>query len=67
MEIIKHGKTYEVPQVKACPDCECEFSYVRGDLIENWVRKNAYDSDLTYTYIICPECGKTVIINDFRK
>lgn len=29
MEIIKHGKTYEAPQVKICPVCECEFSYVK--------------------------------------
>ena len=67
MEIIKHGKTYEVPQVKVCPDCECEFSYTKKDIQENWVRKNAYDSDLIYTYINCPECGKTIIIKDFRK
>ena len=67
MEIIKHGRTYEAPQVEVCPVCECEFSYVKGDIIQNWVRKNAYDSDLTYTYVNCPECGKTIIIKDFRK
>ena len=33
MEIIKHGKTYEVPQVKVCPNCECEFSYVKKDMV----------------------------------
>ena len=31
MEIIKHGKTYEEPQVKVCPDCECVFTYVKKD------------------------------------
>ena len=70
MEIIKHGKTYEEPQVKVCPDCECVFTYVKNDIKDNWVRKvrkNAYGSDLTYTYINCPECGKTIIIKDFRK
>lgn len=67
MEIIKHGKTYEEPQVKVCPDCECVFTYVEKDINQNWVRKNAYDSDITYTYINCPECGKTIIIKDFRK
>ena len=67
MEIIKHGKTYVPPQVKVCPDCACEFSYVQGDITQNWVRKNVYDSDLLYTYINCPECGKTIIIKDFRK
>ena len=67
MEIIKHGKTYEEPQVKGCPDCGCVFAYVKKDIKENWVRETAYDSDLIYTYINCPECGKTIIIKDFRK
>ena len=66
MEIIKHGKTYMPPQVKVCPICECEFSYVKKDIKENWVRVTAEDSDLTFTYIHCPECGKTIIINDYR-
>jgi uncharacterized protein with PIN domain len=67
MEIIKHGKTYVPPQVKVCPICDCEFSYVKKDIKENWVRVTAEDSDLTFTYIHCPECGKTIIIKDFRK
>ena len=32
MEIIKHGRTYEAPQVKVCPDCECVFTYVKKDI-----------------------------------
>jgi uncharacterized protein (DUF2225 family) len=67
MEIIKHGRTYEAPQVVVCPVCECEFTYVKKEVKENWVRVTAEDSDLTFTYIHCPECGKTIIINDFRK
>ena len=59
MEIIKHGKTYEEPQVKVCPECDCEFSYVKKDIKENWV--------VGIAYINCPECGKTIIIKDFRK
>ena len=66
MEIIKHGKTYEEPQVKVCPVCECEFSYVKKDIKAHWVRVTVEDSDLTHTYINCPECGKTIIIKDFR-
>ena len=49
-----------------CPDCDCEFSYVKKDIKESWVRVTSEDSDLTYTYINCPECGKTIIIKDFR-
>ena len=67
MEIIKHGKTYVPPQVKVCPDCDCEFSYVQGDITQNWVRFRSEDSDITHTYVNCPECGKTIIIKDFRK
>lgn len=67
MEIIKHGNLYEAPRERECPDCKCVFSYVEKDIEQNWVRVNAYDSDLTYTYINCPECGKTIIIKDFRK
>jgi hypothetical protein len=66
MEIIKHGKTYKDSQVKVCPVCECEFSYVKKDIKENWVRVTSEDSDLIYTYINCPECGKTIIIDDYR-
>ena len=28
---------------------------------------NVYESDILYTYINCPECGKTIIIKDYRK
>ena len=61
MEIIKHGKTYEEPQVKVCPDCECEFTYVKNDIKQNWVRMTTEDSDIRYTYIKCPECGEPMI------
>ena len=71
MEIIKHGKTYKAPQVKVCPVCECEFSYVKKDIKEKWDRITSEDSvilvnytHLIYTYINCPECGKTIIIED---
>lgn len=67
MEIIKHGRNYEVPQIEVCPNCECEFSYVKKDIKENWVRVTAEDSDLTFTYVHCPECGRTIIIKDYRK
>lgn len=67
MEIIKHGKTCKVPQIKVCPVCECVFSYVKKDIKENWVRVASEDSALIFTHINCPECGKTIIIEDYRK
>ena len=65
MEIIKHGKTKtcETPHEMVCSDCECVFTYVEKEinqLLEFW-------GGITYTYINCPECGKTIIIKDFRK
>lgn len=63
MEIIKHGINYEAPQVKVCPDCKCEFSFVEKDIKRLWGGIN----ELIYTYINCPECSKTIIIKDFRK
>ena len=62
MEIIKHGNLYEAPMERECPDCKCVISYVENDLEQIRVWVSAYDSDLTYTYINCPECGKTIII-----
>lgn len=63
MEIIKHGKTYVAPQEKVCADCGCIFTYVEKDIKRLWGGIN----ELIYTYINCPECSKTIIINDFRK
>jgi len=63
MEILKHGNT--VINGK-CPKCECEFLYQKRDIEYSYDRINAYESKLEYTYIICPECGKIIIIDDFR-
>ena len=68
MEIIKHGKTYEGPQEKVCPDCECVFTYVENDIEEyRYIKTEHCYSDILYTYISCPECGENIIIKDFRK
>lgn len=67
MEVIKHGINYVAPQEKTCPECKCVFSYVEKDIKSNWVRVTSEDSELRYTYVNCPECGKTIIVNDFRK
>ena len=69
MEIIKHGKTktYKAPKEMTCPKCGCVFTYVEDDIKQHWVRITAYDSDLTCTYINCPECDEDIIIKDFRK
>jgi valyl-tRNA synthetase len=34
MEIIKRGKTNEEPQIKVCPDCVYDSSFVKKDMDE---------------------------------
>lgn len=49
MEIIKHGKTY---QVYTCPYCGCVFAACEIDACENdWDGKD---------WAECPECGEAI-------
>lgn len=64
MEIIKHGNTIMHGK---CPKCECEFLYQKNDIAYSYDRIDAYASELEYTYVTCPECHRTIIIDDFRK
>ncbi len=49
MEILEHGKTY---QVYTCPYCRCVFATCEID---------KYNDDLTKKdYLECPECGDTI-------
>ena len=46
---MKHGK---------CSNCNCEFLYSQKDDIHYYYdRINAYESELLYTYVNCPECN----------
>lgn len=64
MKILRHGDTMMNGK---CPKCRCEFLYQKHDIEYSYDRINAYESELEYTYITCPECGRKVIIDDFRK
>lgn len=56
MEIIEHGKTY---QVYTCPRCRCVFAACETD---------EYNDDMTRkNYLECPECGVTIEISKFFK
>lgn len=49
MEIIEHGKTY---QVYTCPHCRCIFVACEIDACENdWGGKG---------WMECPECGEAI-------
>lgn len=48
---MKHGK---------CLKCYCEFLYSQKDIKYEYDRINAYESELEYTYVRCPECDSIV-------
>lgn len=49
MEIIKHGKTY---QVYTCPHCRCVFAACKIDSYkDDWDGKD---------WVECPECGEEI-------
>ena len=52
MEIIEHGKTY---QVYTCPYCRCVFAACDQDFEEQ-----EYCSEIYALSLICPECGSVV-------
>ena len=59
--ILKNGNTF----TKAvCPRCECEFLYQEESVETMWNRITAYESEIEYTYVICPECGKVIKLDE---
>lgn len=64
MKVLRHGDT----MIKGkCSKCRCEFLYQNRDIEYSYDRISLCESELEYTYIRCPECGGTMIIDDFRK
>lgn len=61
-QIIHHGNT--IKRI-TCNKCNCVFSYSKHDIEYIYDRHNAYDSDLEYSYVECPECKNTVIIERY--
>lgn len=57
MIITRHGN--EMKQCK-CPKCNCEFLYSQKDVQYSYDRINAYESELEYIYVNCPECGVVI-------
>ena len=57
MKVLKHGKT--MLQAK-CKKCYCEFLYQKSDIKKEETRINAYESEIDYYYIKCPECGSII-------
>ena len=49
IEVIKHGKRYEIK----CVFCEAELRFSEGDIV-------AYG---TSEYIVCPECKKNICVD----
>lgn len=55
MEIIEHGKTY---QVYTCPHCRCVFAACKIDSYkDDWDRKD---------WVECPECGEEIELKEME-
>lgn len=52
--VLKHGNNMHTV---TCRKCGCEFLYKNEDIETSYTRINAYESDIDYKYIVCPECG----------
>ena len=59
IEIIKNPNPVEIEKFKAVCDCGCEFSYQRGDVIDDW---NGVLGPGSYggKHVFCPNCGKRI-------
>ena len=55
--IKKHGNTMKSI---CCDNCGCEFQYQEKDILTEETRITAYDSEIEYRYIKCPECNNTI-------
>ena len=64
MKVLRHGDTMMNGK---CPKCGCEFLYQKRDISYSYDRISMYESELEYTYITCPECGRKIILEDLRK
>jgi DNA-directed RNA polymerase subunit RPC12/RpoP len=55
--IEKHGNTMKSI---CCNNCGCKFLYQESDILTEETRINAYDSEIEYRYIKCPECNNII-------
>ena len=55
--ILKEGNTRKHAK---CNKCNCEFAYSIEDIQYSYDRINAYESELEYTYVRCPECKNII-------
>lgn len=61
MIIIKHGDTMKHGK---CLKCNCEFLYQHKDVKYYYNRIYAYESELEFTYVNCPECDSIVTVEE---
>ena len=58
----KHTKEIE------CKECGAILRYDIYRDVKEWdMRENAYESNVLYTYVVCPYCREKVITEDYRK
>lgn len=57
MEIIEHGKTY---QVYTCPRCRCVFAACEKDVPQNPQTWSGHP------YLVCPECREEIELKEMK-
>ena len=58
VEIIERGTKH----ISNCHECGCKFSYENEDVLNDVVETFKF----VRTYVICPQCGKKVIIKQCK-
>ena len=64
MIILKHGNTLLHGK---CERCGCEFLYSKREVETEYERINAYESEILYRYVKCPECNAQIKIDFFAR
>lgn len=57
MEILEHGKTY---QVYTCPRCKCVFAACEKDVPQNPQTWSGHP------YLVCPECREEIELKEMK-
>lgn len=58
IEVLEHGNTC---RGKCCDACGCVFTYTKADTIKH------FEAEGPVRKINCPECGKTLTVNDSKR
>lgn len=76
MKVIKHGNvTTTQNKQETCPECSCIFEYHEGDIKYFKEKQRELVGKLfqryetfyyVFTYVICPDCGKSIKLGYYK-